>query len=90
MSETPSRPLFQLTEAELREIVRQELKSGATPAVEERLLDVKEAARLLSCEPDWLYHNRKTLPFARKLGHKMLRFSYRGLLKWAESKKFGA
>jgi predicted DNA-binding transcriptional regulator AlpA len=62
----------------------------AKNGVEERLLDIDEAAKIMSVTTDWLYHNRKKLPFTRKLGHKMLRFSYVGLLRWMDSKKFGS
>jgi len=54
---------------------------------EDRLLTVNEAAQLLSLSPDWLYRHAKKLPFARKLGPKMLRFDYRGMLKWLETRK---
>ena len=54
---------------------------------EERLLDAAEAAKMLSVSEDWLYRHAKKLPFTRKLGPKMLRFSRQGILKWAESRK---
>ena len=75
----------------IREVVREEIKAAATNGnghKEDRLLDIEEAAKLLSVSQDYLYHNRKKLPFARKLGPKMLRFSYVGALRWMESKKF--
>ena len=56
----------------------------------DRLLDPAEAAKLLSVSEDWLYHQAKRLPFTRKLGPRLLRFSEQGILKWAESKKFGS
>jgi predicted DNA-binding transcriptional regulator AlpA len=54
------------------------------------VLDPEEAAKLLSVSEDWLYHNAKKLPFTRKLGPRLLRFSYHGMIKWMESKKFGS
>ena len=73
----------------VEEAVGKAMKNGGKPgAVEERLCDIDEAARILAVSPEWIYRNRKTLPFTRKLGHKLLRFSYAGMLRWMESKKF--
>jgi predicted DNA-binding transcriptional regulator AlpA len=75
-----------------RQIVREEIKAAANGAVSkssDRLLDPEEAAKLLSVSEDWLYHQAKKLPFTRKLGPRLLRFSYQGMIKWMESKKFG-
>ncbi len=55
----------------------------ATPEAEDRLLTVQEAAEALSVTPDWLYRRSKSLPFARHLSRKQLRFSEQGLRKWA-------
>jgi predicted DNA-binding transcriptional regulator AlpA len=52
------------------------------------MLDIDEAAKLLSVSEDWLYHNLKKLPFARKLGPKMVRFSHAGIIRWLDAKKF--
>jgi predicted DNA-binding transcriptional regulator AlpA len=49
---------------------------------EDRLLDAVEASRLLSVSSDWLYRHAKRLPFTRKLGPKMLRFSSQGIQKY--------
>ncbi|HWP23517.1 MAG TPA: hypothetical protein VNM15_04950 [Candidatus Binatia bacterium] len=54
---------------------------------EDRLLDAKEAARLLCVSEDWLYRNARKLPFARKLGPKMLRFSFQGIQRYLASRK---
>ena len=75
----------------IREIVREEIKAASNGTAKgDRLLDPEEAAKLLSVSEDWLYHNAKKLPFTRKLGPRLLRFSYHGMLKWMESKKFGS
>ena len=37
---------------------------------------------MLSVSPDWLYRNARKLPFTRRLGPKMLRFSHLGIEKW--------
>ncbi len=73
----------------IRQAVREELQAGKTTgeAGEEHLLTAEEAASLLSVSPDWLYRHAKKLPFTRKLGPKMLRFSYQGILKWLPTRK---
>jgi predicted DNA-binding transcriptional regulator AlpA len=58
-----------------------------TKLSDERLLTVEQAAEMLSMSPDWLYRHAKKLPFTRKLGPKMLRFSYQGILKWLATRK---
>jgi predicted DNA-binding transcriptional regulator AlpA len=74
---------------EIRRIIREEVNSGRAKheSNEDRLLTADEAAEMLSLSPDWLYRNAKKLPFARKLGPKMLRFSHQGMIKWLESRK---
>jgi predicted DNA-binding transcriptional regulator AlpA len=47
-----------------------------------RLLTVAEAAPLLGVTPRWLYRHAPTLPFAKRLGPKTLRFDADGLAKW--------
>jgi len=51
-----------------------------TPAVErlDELLDVEETARRMNVSTNYLYHAHRTLPFARRVGRKLL-FSSRGL-----------
>ena len=92
MTDPPKTP-FDLLVDQIRAAVREEIgkaanANGAT-AKGDRLLDPKETAKLLSVSEDWLYHNAKRLPFTRKLGPRLLRFSYSGLLKYMESKKLG-
>jgi len=80
----PDSMVVTLTVADLRAIVREEVRAelNGKHRGEDRLVDVKEAARLLATSRDWLYHNRKRLPFARKNGPKQLRFSLRGIQTW--------
>jgi len=52
-----------------------------------RWLDAREAAKILSVSEDWLYRNARKLRFTRKLGPKMVRFSYQGLIKWRATRK---
>jgi predicted DNA-binding transcriptional regulator AlpA len=67
----------------IREAVREEIRSALSQTDEEdRLLDAEEAARILGVSEDWIYRNAKKLPFARKVGPKMLRFSFLGIQKY--------
>ena len=68
----------------IRQAVREEVQSvGAkSQSNDDRLLTADEAAQMLAVSPDWLYRNAKKLPFTRKLGPKMLRFSNQGIKKW--------
>jgi predicted DNA-binding transcriptional regulator AlpA len=85
---------FDLLLAQFREIVREEIAAAdarlGAANKGERLLESVEAAELLGVSEDWLYHQARRLPFTRKLGPRLLRFSYQGMLKWMESKKFGS
>ena len=45
---------------------------------------------MLSVSPDWLYRKARKLPFSRKLGPKMLRFSHLGIEKWIATKKISS
>ena len=81
--QTSSTGLGEVLIETVREAVRAELKAfGAQPHIEDHLLDVEAAAKLLSVSPEWLYHNSRKLSFTRKLGRKMLRFSYLGIQKY--------
>jgi hypothetical protein len=50
---------------------------------DEDLIGRLEAAKLLDVTPDW-FKGRK-LPFKRRLGHRTVRFSRKGLLRWKEA-----
>ncbi len=78
-----------LTVGKLQVLIRDEVKNalGQNGHGEDRLLDAEEAAKLLFVSPDWLYRNAKKLPFTRKLGPKMLRFSTQGIQKWLATRK---
>lgn len=73
-----------LIEPIIRDAVIEAINKGTD---DDRLLDAEEAAKLLSVSEDWLYRNGKKLPFTRKLGSKMLRFSYQGILKYLQTRK---
>ena len=79
-----------LTVGQLKALVREEIEkavgqNGHYQA--DRLLDAKEAAEILSVSEDWLYRRISKLPFTRRLGPKMLRFSFQGIQKWMATKK---
>ncbi len=73
----------------LKEIVKEAAQEAMTQNGHQgdHLLDVEETAKLLCVEEDWLYRHHKKLPFTRKLGPKMLRFSYQGIQKYLATRK---
>jgi len=85
----PSALLWQALLDAIRQAVREEIQTVERNGNghEDRLLDAGEAAKVLSVSEDWLYRNAKKLPFTRKLGHKMLRFSEQGIIKWLATRK---
>ena len=89
-NEQPSPPSL-LGEALLnaiRQAVREEIHALGhhNNGHDDRLLDTEQAAKVLSVSKEWLYRNAKKLPFTRKLGHKMLRFSHLGIQKYLAAK----
>jgi len=78
-----------LTVGQLKALVREEIEKAAAQNGQhgDKLLDAGAACEVLSCSPDWLYDHHKKLPFTRKLGPKMLRFSSQGIQKWLASRK---
>lgn len=63
----------------VEEAVGKAMKNGGKPgAVEERLCDIDEAARILAVSPEWIYRNRKTLPFYPKARPQTLALQLRG------------
>jgi predicted DNA-binding transcriptional regulator AlpA len=80
--------LVTITIGQLRGLIREEIQAARAPQQDaDRLLSADEAATLLSVSPDWLYRHAKKLPFTRKLGPKMLRFSHQGILKYVAARK---
>ena len=72
----------------LRRIIRDEIGLLKAELVsQDRLIDAADAAKLLSVSEDWLYRHAKKLPFTRKLGPKMLRFSELGIQKYLAMKR---
>jgi len=73
----------------IRQAVREEMQAVHQNGQQagDRLLDVDEASKVLCVDEDWLYRHHKKLPFTRKLGPKMLRFSYQGIQKYLATRK---
>ena len=76
---TPFEPFI---EAIAEAVAKKVAARRSTDETGDRLLTAEEAAEMLSVSPDWLYRHAKKLPFTRKLGPKMLRFSSQGIKKW--------
>jgi predicted DNA-binding transcriptional regulator AlpA len=84
LDKEPDSMIVTLKVADLRAIIREEVRAELKGhhRGEDRLVDINEAARLLCVTKDWIYHNRKRLPFIKKTGPKSLRFSVRGIQTW--------
>ena len=85
-----SRMLVTLTLVELKDLIREAVREEISQNGHhegDKLLTAKKAAEFLSVEKDWLYKHQKKLPFSRKLGPKMLRFSYQGIQKYLATRK---
>lgn len=76
-----SRMIVTMTASELRAIIRDEIVKNGKGG-DDRLVDADEAAKTLNVSVDWLYHNHKKLPFAKKLGRKLIKFSVVGINRW--------
>lgn len=74
---------------ELRELIRQEVQTTVRTGGQEpdEWLDLEAAAKIMGVSAQWIYHNRKALPFASKIGRRLLRFSRNGMQRWMESRK---
>jgi predicted DNA-binding transcriptional regulator AlpA len=53
----------------VREEIREALKQGGF-RFDDRLLDIKEASKVLQVSPDWLYRNSCKMPITRRLDPK--------------------
>jgi predicted DNA-binding transcriptional regulator AlpA len=78
--------LVRLFEARL---VRSELQLSEPPRSSvspeepsDRLLTPQEAARMLGVTVPWLHRRSRKLPFARKLSHKVIRYSEAGIRRY--------
>ncbi len=78
-----------LTVGQLRAVVREEIEKAAAQNGQhgDKLLDAEEACKVLSSSVDWLYRHANRLPFTRKLGPRMIRFSSQGIQKYLATRK---
>lgn len=87
-SDNPPGSLTEALAAIFKPIVKEAVHEAMNGhRAEDHLLDAEEAAKLLAVSEDWLYRNSRRLPFTRKLGPKMLRFSYQGIQKYLATRK---
>lgn len=66
-------------------LILPEPSSGRQPHVDQNIC-VKDAARRLGVSKEWLYRNARSLPFAVRIGRRVL-FSERGLDRWNRQHK---
>jgi predicted DNA-binding transcriptional regulator AlpA len=86
----PSHSLAEALAAIIKPIVEGAIKEAVSGNKEvDRLLNAEEASLLICVSKDWLYRHARQLPFTRKLGPKMLRFSYQGIQKYLANRKLG-
>jgi hypothetical protein len=62
------------------------LAARAPQAAPDEWLDVKQTAELLKVSRDYLYHNHASLPFAKRLGKRLL-FSRTGMERYMRRAK---
>ena len=69
-----------------REAILEALGPEQTPrppdVAPDRLLTVKETAKLLGVSTKYIYEHANDFPFTRRLGKKTLRFSAQGVDRW--------
>ena len=75
-----------LTVTDLKSLIQEAVRAEISPN-RDMLLNIEEAAKMLSVGKDWLYDHHKKLPFSRKLAPKVLRFSYQGIQKYLATRK---
>ena len=74
----------------IRQAVREEIQDAIGQnghQDDDRLHDAEEASKILSVSEDWIYRHASRLPFTRRLGPKMLRFSSQDIQKWMATRK---
>lgn len=55
--------------------------------LDDQLLGVEPAAKILGVSTHWLYRHSSTLPFTRRLGPKQLRFSRVAMGEWIKTQQ---
>jgi Helix-turn-helix domain len=90
MSES-GKMLVQLTVEELGAIIEQAvvraLQNNGHAQEKGVYLTPEQAAKIMGVDTNWLYRHRKTLPFAKGVTKKMLRFDEAGLRRWMQSRR---
>jgi hypothetical protein len=71
---------------EIRATAQARLLAPPAQAAPDEWLDVKQAAGLLKVSEDYLYHNHPRLPFAKRMGKRLL-FSRAGIEKYMKTAK---
>ena len=88
MSEATKSP-FDLLLEQIRQVVAEEVQKAVKGSKDDKLLTVEEVCQVLNVTAQWVYHNGKKLPFARKVGGN-LRFSSNDLQHWIAAQKLRA
>jgi hypothetical protein len=92
MSETqtpksPFEPFFDEVRKIVREEIERALNNGQQAKEETRDLTPEEACQLLRVDKVWLIRHGSTLPFRRKLSHRVIRYDEAGLRRWLLTRK---
>ncbi|HTK30648.1 MAG TPA: helix-turn-helix domain-containing protein [Candidatus Saccharimonadaceae bacterium] len=69
------------------QLVAPQLRPLESRQAADRLMSPEEAATVLGVTVRWLYRHAKQLPFAVRLGRKVLRFSEAGLRRYLTQKR---
>jgi excisionase family DNA binding protein len=88
MSDPVKNALDALLDA-FRQVVAEEVQKAVKGSKDDRLLSIEEVCQVLNVTAQWVYHNGKKLPFARKVGGN-LRFSSNDLQRWIAAQKLKA
>jgi predicted DNA-binding transcriptional regulator AlpA len=59
----------------------------SAPSEADRLLTAEEVAEMAGVSKRWLYTRNSKLPFARKLSHRVVRYSEAGVRSWLAAKQ---
>ena len=77
--------LGRLEEARVTALARLQ-QPQATAMQPDKLRSVEEAAERLAVSPEYLYRNSKTLPFARRVGRRLL-FTEKGIADFIQKRR---
>jgi len=79
-------PCFLGAMEEVRCTAMARLTAPSSPAVDDALLNVNEAAERLSLSPGYLYRHHRSFPFSRRIGRRLL-FSSRGIDEYLRKRR---